>query len=439
MSGLAVGPNSVRVQVTAVAVVVVGVTLVVGSWGLVTAVRSSLVDDLRADGRRDVLRVAALLRAGVPPEDLRLAPERPTRLVQVIGPTGEVLAPAEIAAAPAPLPGGDGVVVTEHLEARGRPFTVVAAAPLEEVERSVSVLVGALRLAIPALVVLVGGLAWWLVGRSLHPIEAIRAEVEEISGTTIHRRVPEPVTDDEVSRLARTMNTMLERLEDASRRQRQFVSDASHELRSPVAAIRTELEVALRHPDGANWRSVAENVLAEDQRLEHVVGDLVELARLDEAAPVHDDGEVDLDDVALEEAARIRTTPVGTAGVEPGRVRGNRAQLGRVVRNLLENAARHARGRVDLEVAANGDWVLLAVEDDGPGIPATDRERVFERFGRLDDARSSGDGVGLGLAVVRRIVERHGGTVRVVDGVRLAGARFEVLLPAVSDVGASTD
>jgi signal transduction histidine kinase len=242
----------------------------------------------------------------------------------------------------------------------------------------------------------------------------------------LDRRVPAPPTDDEVGRLAQTMNRMLDRLQASSVRQREFVSDASHELRSPVAAIRTELEVALREPASTDWASVASNALAENERLERLVDDLLTLARLDEGrVPAAED--VDLDDVAREEAARLRD-PRLTVDVGPAPVRGNREQLARVIRNLLENASRFAAQRIALSVAPVEGFAVVTVADDGPGIPAADRERVFERFTRLDEGRArSGGGVGLGLALVRAIAEAHGGAATVVaDG---AGARLEIRLP----------
>jgi signal transduction histidine kinase len=287
-----------------------------------------------------------------------------------------------------------------------------------------------LRFVIPALVALVGVLIWFLVGRSLRPVAAIRSEVDEITHGTLHRRVPVPDSHDEIARLAGTMNQMLERLESSSARQRAFVSDASHELRSPVTSIRATLEVALRNRERIDWPDVAQQVLHEDERMDRVVGDLLDLARVEEnsdsiaRAPF-----VDLEDVVLEEVPRMRRHPVRTERVSAGRVRGRREQLARVVRNLLDNADRHAGDHVEVALSSNNGTVDLVVEDDGPGIPEADRERVFDRFTRLDEGRTrDAGGAGIGLAMVRAIVERHGGGVRVEQGVN-GGARFVVSLP----------
>ena len=242
--------------------------------------------------------------------------------------------------------------------------------------------------------------------------------------------MPVPPSGDEVAALATTMNEMLDRLEDASTRQRRFVSDASHELRSPVASIRTQLEVAMLRPERADWPVVAERVLAEDARLEQAVADLVDLARLDEGAPMTEQAEVDLDEVVLEECSRTRQVPVDVSGVSGGRVRGRSDALARTVRNLVDNAARHAESRVTVTLQTVDDTVELVVADDGPGIPVEDRVRVFERFTRLDEGRArDAGGMGLGLAVVKATVERHGGNVTI-DDAAPHGARFVVRLPA---------
>ena len=316
--------------------------------------------------------------------------------------------------------------------------TVTAIAPAGEVAGGVEAVGPVLWLLLPSLVAMVALVAWWLAGQALRPVEAIRVEAEEIGGATMHRRVPEPGSDDEIGRLARTMNAMLERLEDSARRQRQFVSDASHELRSPVAAIRTDLEVALREGDRADWPTVANDVLAEERRLEVLLGDLLVLASDDESAAVGSHaGPVDLAALAAAEAGRGRRLPV-TLDRPPGRdpdvfvVAGVAARLERSLANLVDNAVRHAESAVRVTLAREGRRVRVVVDDDGPGIPPADRERIFERFTRLDDSRARDQGgAGLGLAVVRSIVARHGGQVWA-DESPLGGARFTIELPAAA-------
>jgi signal transduction histidine kinase len=290
-----------------------------------------------------------------------------------------------------------------------------------------------LLFAVPAMIALVALAAWYFTGRALKPVEAIRAEAESITGATMDRRVPEPDTDDEVGRLARTMNAMLDRLEASAHKQRQFVSDASHELRSPLASIRTNLEVALHNPDRADWPAVAQRALVEDGRMEDTVSELLDLARLDEAegpAPLETLPDVDLDELVLDDTVQQRRVPVDTTRVSAGRVHGRREQLQRVVRNLLDNGARHADSLVAVGLVTADGAVELTVDDDGPGIPSEDRDRVFERFTRLDDGRArDAGGLGLGLSMVKAIAEHHGGSVTIEDA-PLGGARVRVRLPA---------
>jgi signal transduction histidine kinase len=313
-------------------------------------------------------------------------------------------------------------------------LTVTAAAPFDQVSRSVDALRGTLLIGLPALIALVAAVAWLLVGRALRPVEAIRAEVDEITGSTMHRRVPEPPTSDEVGRLARTMNAMLGRLDTSATRQRQFISDASHELRSPVAAIRTGLEVARRKADRADWPAVADAALAEESRLEALLDDLLLLAMQDENGGVTvPTTAVDVRALTVAEADRPRRVPVDVVHAPaeglPLRVAGAGDQLARAVGNLVDNAARHATSVVQIGLSTDDDSVRVIVDDDGPGIPPADRERIFERFTRLDDGRARHHGgTGLGLAVVRSIANRHGGQVRVDDS-PLGGARFVAQLP----------
>jgi signal transduction histidine kinase len=356
---------------------------------------------------------------------------------------------------------GDGAAaVTGNLAVTALPVStangdvnLVAASSLNDVQQSVDALARSLQVALPALILLIAASSWFMTGRALRPVEAITSRVEDITGSTLHERVPVPAARDEVAHLAVTMNAMLERLESSASRQRQFVSDASHELRSPVSSIRTEIEVAMLHPDQADWADVARNVLAEDERLEQIVGDLLLLARLDEqpagergagvkAATTGVADEVDLDDVVRAEARRTRRLAVDATEVHHVRLAGRPEELRRLVGHLLDNAARHGEQSVAVSLhlidSPSGPRALLAVDDDGPGVPVEQRGAIFERFGRLEEGRSRDrGGAGLGLAVVRRIVERQRGVVRVSDST-LGGARFEVELPTAPPDPATT-
>lgn len=310
---------------------------------------------------------------------------------------------------------------------------VLVAGTLDDIDESVAALTRSLVLAVPLVVVVVALLVWWLVGRTLRPVEAIRAEVAAIGGAQRSRRVPVPPGDDEVARLARTMNDMLGRLDDAAWRQQRFLADASHELRSPLARMRTELEVDLAHPGTADVVATHRSVLEEVVHLQRLAEDLLLLARSDagSAAPVGD-GTVDLADVVRRVAQQLPARPdvhVGAERLSPVQVRGDAGQLARAVGNLADNGLRHARSLLELRLEVQDGTAVLTVEDDGPGVPPGDQERVFERFARVEGARTAGGGVGLGLAIARDIVERHGGTLVLDADGPGSGARFRLTLP----------
>jgi signal transduction histidine kinase len=332
-----------------------------------------------------------------------------------------------------PALGGQFVTGAARMETPRGSRTVVVGLNLDAVAEARATVVRALLIGVPSLLMVVGAVTWWIVGRALRPVEGMRAEVDLISSRELHRRVPVPRGKDEVARLAAMMNRMLDRLERGQERQRRFVSDASHELRSPVASIRQHAEVAGAHPDGTSVEELAAVVLEEDARLQRLVEDLLLLARLDEGAGSGSADEVDLDDVLFEEAARMRgrsKVEVDTRNVSAGRVLGNRTQLERLVRNLADNAVRHARAATALSLSQRDGHVYLTVEDDGPGILPEERERVFERFVRLDGARGRGTGgTGLGLSIVREVAAAHGGEVTIGES-HLGGLRVEVRLPS---------
>ncbi|HEY0399234.1 MAG TPA: ATP-binding protein [Acidimicrobiia bacterium] len=326
------------------------------------------------------------------------------------------------------------------------PANVIVATEMAQAEETVAELRRALAYGAPGVLVLAGLLVWLLVGRALRPVEVIRSQVASITDTaSLDRRVGESPVDDEVGRLAQTMNAMLDRLQRSAERQRRFVADASHELRSPLASSRAQLEVALSHPDTSTWEATAVDLLSENQRMERLVNDLLFLAR-SEARPAGLAGAtpLDLDDIVLHEAGRLRSrgrVQVDISRVSAGRVRGVGDHLTRVVRNLVENAERYAAGTIWLELrrvgaGGRGPQVQLVVSDDGPGVPTEHREHIFDRFIRLDDARSrpdgeNGGGSGLGLAICREIVTAHGGRIWA-EATQAGGARFVVQFPADS-------
>ena len=314
-------------------------------------------------------------------------------------------------------------------------YTVLVGTPLDRIHDTVSLTAGVLLAAVPALVALVAGLSWWVVVRALRPVEDIRARVEAVTATNLSERVPVPASGDEIAALATTMNGMLARLEEARDVQTRFVADASHELRSPITALSGALELMADDPAAQSGSLAALVPLAREEtdRLQGLVSGLLRLARADAAGALLPVSDVDLDDLALAEVTRLRATSGLTirAEVHPARVLGDADALAQVVRNLADNAVRHARQSVAIGVRFSGATAQLSVEDDGTGVPPEERTRVFERFVRLDESRSrDAGGSGLGLAIVAETVRAHGGTVSVDASPTLGGARFIVDLPA---------
>lgn len=442
--------GTVRVRTTVAAVVVVGVAMAVGAVVLVAVLRDTLTRGVRVAARLRAADVATVLESGTGPGGLAVD-DVEDLLIQVLDENGEVVAsspnveglppvarlrPGESAQVAVPVEDEDFLAVATAADTPEGRLTVVVARTIETVVDSTRTVTGMLAGGLPVLLLVVGATTWKVVGRALAPVEAVRSEVDEISAAELHRRVPDPPGNDEIARLAATMNRMLDRLERAQTRQRRFVSDASHELRSPVASIRQHAEVALAHPDRTTTAELAGTVLAEDLRVQRLIDDLLLLAQADERILALHRRQVDLDDLVFDEARRLRETTdlrVDTTGVSAGRVHGDAAGLRRVLRNLGDNAARHAHGCIAFRITERDGAVVLWVDDDGSGIPEAERERIFERFVRLDDARSrDAGGSGLGLAIVSELVAAHSGTVTIADS-PLGGARIEVSLPGASE------
>ncbi|AGL17420.1 cell wall metabolism sensor histidine kinase WalK [Actinoplanes sp. N902-109] len=327
-----------------------------------------------------------------------------------------------------PLDNRDVILVTCNVSPSGG--TVYLLVPPLDAQAAVAPVDRWLRIGLPAAVLFVAAVAWWAAGRALRPVERMRAELARITAADLSSRVPELRTGDEIARLAGTMNDTLGRLADAAERQRRFVADAAHELRSPIAGLRTAAEVAATHGGPVD----PELLRTGTERLQRLTDDLLLLARLERTAPARGEP-VDIAALVEELAGerRYRVPPderfVVVAGA-PAAVPGREEELGRMLGNLLDNAARYARDRIEVTVTQPGPGrVRVEVHDDGPGIPPADRERVFERFARVDEARDRRHGgAGLGLAIARDIAERHGGRLYAADA--SSGARLVVELPA---------
>ena len=458
--------STVRFRITALATVAVGAVLAVTAVGIVLQQRRALTNSLDESLASEAEAIAGRIEDG---DDTELRLDQPSvdddAVAQVVV-DGEVVATTdpEISRPLAATPDGESAtgttdevpdeddayrVASRRVDAGETSAAVHVAAPLDDVDESTSLLAGSLALAVPLVTAILAVLVWVLAGRTLRPVEAIRQEVARIGATDLERRVPVPPGDDEVARLARTMNAMLDRVEDAAQRQRRFVGDASHELRTPLARMRSELEVDLAHPAGADPAATHRSVLDETIGMQRLVDDLLHLARADDTRAAGDatgaagasggasgsSTATRLDLTAAAEVSRARaTSPVALdTALDPVIVAVDEQEVRRVVANLLDNATRHARSHVDVAVedGGDGDRARLTVTDDGPGVPDDEAERIFERFARLDDARSAGEGgAGLGLAIAREIAQRHHGTL-VLDTDHRGGARFVLRLPSV--------
>jgi signal transduction histidine kinase len=432
---------SVRLRTTLAATVVVGLALTAGSVLFIRLVEDALVAGVAETAERDAEATASLLGAS----GATLLPEVQDALQQLYTADGAFVASSEDADAltlphvDAPtralVDGDDHVLVSSRVEIDGTDYDLRVALPVDDALRAAATVSGLLLVAVPVLLVVIALLTWLIVGRALRPVETIRRQVDAIGPAELDRRVAEPGSDDELARLARTMNRMLARLDGAARAQRRFVSDASHELRSPLASIRQHAEVARAHPDRLGDGELAEVVLAEGARLQDLVEQLLLLTRLDEGGLALVRRPVDLDDIVLADARRVRdagAATVDTSAVTAARVDGDERMLARLLRNLTDNATRHSNGHLAIGLVSRDGRIDLIVDDDGPGIPEAARAQVFERFVRLDEGRArDAGGSGLGLAIVAEIARAHGGSVRV-EGSPLGGARFVVTLPAAS-------
>ena len=437
--------RTIRFRISALAMILSAVFFAVVSILMSVVLRQQLTDNMDEGLRQRAQSVAATLVDAAPTqfsidEDL---------LIQLLTPDGKVLGASLPLTGLGPIvalepglqtihdvPGRNETfrVFTRVVQTINGPALLVVGLNFDDVTDPLKILSRLLLLIVPAVVVVLGGLTWWLAGRTLRPVDQMRAEVAQISDTNLGLRVREPGSGDEIDRLAHTMNATLDRLEDAVQRQRRFVADASHELRGPLTRIRTELEVDLARPELADPIATQRSVLHEAIGLQFLVDDLLQLARSDAGAIELGFETVDLDDVVLREARGLverGRAHIDLRGVSAVQVVGDPGQLGRAVKNLLNNAERHARDTVTVTLDEANGRVRLSIADDGVGIPPELRDSIFERFARLDEARTrDAGGAGLGLPIARDIVVRHGGTLVLADGI---STRFVLDLPAIPE------
>ncbi|MCX5045715.1 ATP-binding protein [Aldersonia sp. NBC_00410] len=462
------GRWSVRTRAAVAAAVVVSVCLVVAVGVLLIVLNRSLTRTAESGAAARAAQIADEAgRDGVEQLDpALLATDAQIGAIQLIDSDGRVVAASN--GAPAAtlsrqvVPVGQQVglgraeakdesfdlsLIGRGAVAAGEPVTIIVGADREPIETTVR-RIGALLLAgAPLVVVLTVIGTYLLVGVALRPVESLRRRVSSISSSDLDRRVAVPATGDEVAQLASTMNEMLDRLQAGQRAQRRFVSDASHELRSPLSTITTALELAHGRPDLIDTAMVDDSLLPEARRMTRLVEDLLVLARSDENALATHRGDVDIDDLLLAEAKRLRAAGIGVATrITACRVRGDASALSRLVRNLADNAGQHSQSVVEFSCTTVGfdsklkkPGVRITISDDGPGIPVADRDRIFERFERLDPTRTrASGGTGLGLAIVAEIVRAHHGTVAIGDRAG-GGAEFTVELPSDEDHSARSE
>jgi signal transduction histidine kinase len=445
-------PNlGISARSAAVSAIVVFVALGLAGGGFVTILYQSLlggVDDATA-GR--VSHIVEALRSNSPDhlDSALLTTNQRVVAIQLIAPDGKVIARAGSAPNTPIVPVtefdlnlhrgmSDDAVPNDDMRLSGQrvntasgEYTVLVGGGSEAVEATARTVALLLVAGAPIIIAVVAAATYWLVRRSLKSVDAIRNRVAEISTSDLAERVPVPTSRDEIAALAVTMNEMLSRLEAGHRAQQRFLGDASHELRSPLATIISGLEAAEVHPELLDAELAINILLPEAQRMRMLIEDLFLLARADEQSLELRKEQVLLGDLAEIEASRVRRDAGCTIHTEisAARLTGDPVAVSRVIRNLVDNAVRHAKSRVDIEVGSRNGTAIITVSDDGPGIASAERTRVFGRFVRLDPDRArSGGGTGLGLAIVAEVVAAHGGTVTI-DERPGGGTKMTVALP----------
>jgi signal transduction histidine kinase len=431
--------RSLRLRLTLIATAVVAIVLAGSSVLLVRWVQTSQIGDADRAMSDQIDLVQALIDQGSLPTVLRPTGVT-TGQVQVIS-NGRVVAVSPGLASTvrldvmrAPVTGVQisrtttaaalGVeghdryrVVARTITAGVGPVTIYTASSLHAPDQSVRTLVWSLLIGLPVLVGLAAVAMWFFIGRSLRPVDRMRREVDDIEGSN-DRRLSTDQRAEELDALAVTLNHLLNRISAAEATRQQFLADASHELRSPLASARTLLEVGLAYPERTDWTATAGEVMVEVERLQAVSGELLALARVEGGERALDRQRLDLGALVDAEVQRYDDPRLHVEVPQPVAVEVDRPLVVRAVRNLLDNARRHSVDSVAVTVGASGAGsVEVRVSNDGAPIPVDQRERIFEPFTRLDDARSRDEGgAGLGLSIARRIAEAHGGTLQLAEG-----------------------
>ena len=437
---------SVRTRVTATATLIVALLLAAGAVLFYQVIRVTVYEGLREEGGEAVAELASRVRTS----DLQgrvLVRDPQFSLLQVVSAENELVAYSESMRGRGPLdvpapqrpdepvhrtldvPGeGPVYLVSERVRTRQGQRVVHVGQPITVIMRYQALFIGLITAVALLGTAAVGWIVSLSVRRALQPVRKMSGELAEITGRALDRRVSVPAPVDEVSELAESVNVTLGRLEDVLSRQRAFVADVSHELRSPLTGLRAQLEVALEHPEDEDWPEVARSALGDADRLQGIVGDLLILAKV--GAGVHVPRElIDFGGLVRAEAVRHeRRVPVEVSADEGLMVRVTPHHMVRVLTNLLDNAERHAASRIWVTATAVGPDAVLEVRDDGAGIAPEDRERIFRRFQRLEESRARDrGGSGLGLTISRDIARAHSGTLVAAESDD--GARFVLRVP----------
>ncbi|MFF4988938.1 ATP-binding protein [Streptosporangium saharense] len=442
-------PRSIRARATLTTVMIFAVILGIGSAATSLAVRAWLVDravQLVSQAARQAYEVNRRVNDNI-------LPTQSVRRLQVVARDGRI-----VAASPA-MQGRPAISDAWPLENDNR-IETRSCTDSSTGERTCYVVVGLLDAAAPgggvmvyaatpeptlvaghtleaglaglslALLALLGWGTWRAVGRTLEPVGRMREEMASLTASDLGRRLTVGDDETELCELTRTINTTLERLDQAAERQRRFVSDASHELRTPLTGLRTKLELALSDPESEEPALTIRSALNDAERLQAIVNDLLLLAHLD-AGVTTDPEPIDLGELVAGEVRRRPSRHEIRTHLAPDVVvRGDRLQLTRLLTNLLANADRHAANKVEVHVAREDGDAVVEIADDGHGIPPEERERIFQRFTRLDSARSrDAGGTGLGLPIARDIASAHQGVLYATTSATGQGARLILKLP----------
>ena len=446
---------SLRTSLTLITAAVVILVLGLSSYLLVRWVRSSQLDDADHQLREVVNSISDNARAGIFFIPVPIGFE--TGQVEIVGPDGVrvgntpgLAEQVRLNVFSAPLLGQQAArtVSAERLHAPGHDryrvlaqtirvppdyVTIYAASSLRPADQVVRSLKIALWSSVPGLVALAALATWFLTGRALRPVDEMRRQLDNVQSAGEERRLTPSGRAAELDRLTDTLNQMLDRLNESDTIRRQFLADASHELRSPLASARTMLEVGLAYPDLTEWPETATDVMVEVQRLQGIAAELLALARAEGGERALKRERVELGALVRDEVQRSGDARVTLSIATPATVSVDKDLVVRLLRNVLDNARRHAHSRITVNVAgqipgSERRRATVQVHNDGDEIPLEQREQIFEPFTRLDNARARDDGgAGLGLSIARRIAELHGGTLAVVDTAR--GAAFLLTLP----------